>query len=483
MRSTFAKQALPMVWDYAEANPFAKSSAGLQECVKVIADSVEKLPAQPPAKVAQLNAAAFSRHNSKAITCTDPPYYDNIGYADLSDYFYIWLRRSLKPILPDLFSTLLTPKTPELIASPYRHEGSQERAKAFFEEGFGNAFSTIRDAAGSDYPVTVFYAFKQSETDESDDNEGDEPASYEVTVASTGWETMLEGLIRAGFSITGTWPMRTEGDNRQIGIGQNALASSIVLVCRPRPANAPTATRKEFLTTLRTELPSALKALQASNIAPVDLAQAAIGPGMAVFTRFSQVLEAGDQPMSVRTALGLINQTLDEVLAEQEGEFDPATRWAVSWFEQQGLDDGPFGVAETLSKAKNTGVNALAEAGLVVARGGKVHLRKRDELPADWDAADAGCPVWEVTQRLVHALDKTGEAGAAALLPQLGARAEIARELAYRLYTICERKKWATEALAYNGLVIAWPELTRLAQSEHVEPAVQPEMFQEEEGS
>ncbi len=277
---------------------------------------------------------------------------------------------------------------------------------------------------------------------------------------------MLEGLIHAGFATTGTWPMRTERSARSRNIASNALASSIVLVCRPRPANAPQATRKEFITALRNELPEALRNLQRGNIAPVDLAQAAIGPGMAVFTRYAKVMESDGSPMRVRTALQLINQALDEVLAEQEGEFDAATRWALAWFEQHGMDEGPFGVAETLSKAKNTAVNALVEAGVITARGGKVRLVKRDELPDNWDpAADGRLTVWEATQHLIRALDKQGESGAAALMKQLGATAEIARDLAYRLYTVCERKKWADEALAYNGLVIAWPELTRLAQA------------------
>jgi putative DNA methylase len=339
------------------------------------------------------------------------------------------------------------------------------------------AFDKMRSAQLEEYPLTLYYAFKQVEDADGEGADG----SGSTVVASTGWQTMLEGLVRAQFSITGTWPMRTERTSRSVGLGTNALASSIVLVCRPRPANARTATRKELLDALRRELPAALAALQAGNIAPVDLAQAAIGPGMAVFTRYARVLEAGDQPMSVRTALGLINQTLDEVLAEQEGDFDPATRWAIAWFDQHGLDDGPFGLAETLSKAKNTAVNALADAGLVVARAGKVRLRKRAELPPDWSPADVRVPIWEVTQRLVHALENDGEAAAGALLPILGARAETARELAYRLYTVCERRKWADEALAYNGLVIAWPELLHLAQSARSSQPVQAEMFPSEE--
>jgi putative DNA methylase len=292
---------------------------------------------------------------------------------------------------------------------------------------------------------------------------------------------MLEGLINAQFTITGTWPMRTEGDNRQVGIGANALASSIVLVCRARGTDAPLATRKEFITALRRELPSALKNLQRGSIAPVDLAQAAIGPGMAVFTRYSKVMETDGAAMSVRTALGLINQALDEVLAEQEGEFDADTRWALAWFEQFGMEEGPFGVAETLSKAKNTAVSGLVEAGVAKARAGKVHLLKRDELPNDWNpAADKRLTVWEITQHLIRTVETKGESAAADLLHQLGGMGDIARDLAYRLYTICERKKWADEALAYNGLVIAWSELSKLALSERgkTQTQTQTKMFE-----
>jgi putative DNA methylase len=325
----------------------------------------------------------------------------------------------------------------------------------------------------------VFYAFKQSESDDDDDDVSDNDAPADTMIASTGWQTMLEGLIKAGFSVTGTWPMRTEGDNRQVGIGTNALASSIVLICRSRPAKAPLATRKDLIATLRQELPAALKNLQHGNIAPVDLAQAAIGPGMAVFTRFAKVMETDGSPMSVRTALGIINKVLDEVLAEQEGDFDADTRWALAWFEQFGMEEGQFGVAETLSKAKNTAVKGLVEAGVVISRAGKVRLVRRDELLNDWNpATDPRLTIWETTQHLIRTLDQHGESGAATLLHHLGGMAEVARDLAYRLYTVCERKKWAGEALAYNGLVIAWPELTKLARGATSRTqATQQEMF------
>jgi len=384
------------------------------------------------------------------IVSTDPPYYDNIGYADLSDFFYVWLRRSLKPIYPELFSTLLVPKAEELVATPYRH-GSKDAAEAFFLEGMTCAIQSMAAAAHSAFPVTIYYAFKQAERDHNG-------------TASTGWETFLEAVIKAGFSLTGTWPMRTENTTRLVGMTTNALASSIVLVCRPRPADAPVTSRRDFLTALKREMPSALRYLQQGNIAPVDLAQASIGPGMAIFTRYARILESDGTPMRVRTALALINQTLDEVLAEQEGDFDADTGWAVAWFDQFGFNDGPFGDAETLCKAKNTAIGGLQEAGIAVARAGKVRLLRVDELPAAWDPlADQRMTVWESVHHLIRALNE-GETVAAALVAKLGGQAEAARELAYRLYNICERRKRAQEAQAYNGLVLSWPEIARLAQ-------------------
>ena len=473
----FTKQAIPMTWDFAEANPFSESGGNfvgnLSFVVKVVANS----SSAAPGSAHQLDATAVIGDGQRAVISTDPPYYDNIGYSDLSDYFYVWLRCCLNSVYPSVFSTLVTPKAMELIASPYRHPGGAGEAQTFFEEGFGRAFGRMREVHHDGFPLTVYYAFKQSESDEDETN--DDVGDRSQTTASTGWETMLSGLVRSGFTVTGTWPMRTERGARSVGIGTNALASSIVLVCRPRPDNASLATRKEFITALRRELPEALRNLQRGNIAPVDLAQAAIGPGMAVFTRYAKVLESDGSPMTVRTALGLINQSLDEVLAEQEGEFDGDTRWALAWFEQFGMDDGPFGDAETLSKAKNTAVNGLEEAGIITARAGKVRLVKREELPLDWNpATDTRLTVWEVTQHLIHRLDQKGETGAAELVAQLGGIAEISRDLAYRLYSTCERKKWAQEALAYNSLVVAWPELTKLARATQPRPtSTQQELF------
>ncbi len=475
LRNTFARQAMPMTWDFAEGNPWSDSSGNWMNNVEWVAKCVGASPDSIPGTVQQLDATAALIKLHSPVVCCDPPYYNNIDYADLSDFFYVWLRRSLGKIYPTLFATVLTPKSQELVATPFRHHDDSEEAKHFFESGLNEVFERLRQAQSADFPLTVFYAFKQAEEDaETDGEQVNAPA-----VSSTGWETILEALHQAGCLIHGTWPIRTEMGSRMMNSGMNALASSIVLVCRPRPANAPLATRKDFMNALRAELPEALKNLQHGNIAPVDLAQAAIGPGMAVFTRYAKVVEADGSAMSVRTALGIINQVLDEVLAEQEGDFDPDTRWALAWFAEYGMHDGPFGVAETLSKAKNTAVTGLEEAGVVKARGGKVRLVGREELSDGWDpGADGRLTVWETTQHLIRALETQGESGAAALLARLGGIGETARELAYRLYTLCERKKWADEALAYNGLVIAWPELTKLAHARrNANDAIQKEIF------
>jgi putative DNA methylase len=475
-RHLFGKQTISMVWDVAEGNPFGESSGSWQVLLENLRRSFKSplLTHSVTAKTMVTQADAASHQlEERVIYSTDPPYYDNIGYADLSDFFYVWLRKSLLPIYPDLLRTLLTPKTEELIAAPYRHEGDRDKAVTYFENGLGRVFENVNANQCDGYPVTVFYAFKQSEETELEAEEEDEDTQATSTV-STGWETMLEGLIKAGLRITGTWPIRTEMGSRMRGQGSNALASSIVLVCRPRAANAPITARRDFVAVLKRELPSALRDLQSGNIAPVDLAQAAIGPGMAVYSRYSKVLESSGERLTVRTALALINQVLDEVLAEQEGDYDADTRWSLKWFEQFAHDDGPFGDANTLATAMSIGINGLVETGIVQAKAGKVRLLKRTELmggrPETWDpATDTDIVHWEVCQYLIHALDTKGEAGAAALLRRINARypgaSETARELAYRLYTICERKKWAQEAMAYNSLIVAWPEIVKLAQS------------------
>jgi len=442
-----------MVWDFAEANPLSEAGGGFGITSHAVGKVLERIPlAQAPGTGLQQDATTSTLSTHRVVS-TDPPYYDNIGYADLSDYFYGWLRRSLKPAFPKLFATLAVPKAEELVATPYRH-GGREKAELFFLEGMARAMRRLAEQANPAFPVTIYYAFKQAES------------SSEGGIASTGWDTFLEAAIRAGFEISGTWPMRTEltGNLKK---ALSALASSIILVCRPRVAGAPTATRREFVAALKAELPRALIHLQRGNIAPVDLAQAAIGPGMAVYTRYAKVLDAEGKPLSVREALALINQTLDEALAEQGGDFDADSRWALTWFEQSGFADGEYGVAEQLSKAKNTSVAGLVEAEILSSKAGKVGLLKPDGLPADWDPAnDPRLTTWEMVHHLIRVLEAGGERAAAEPAARLGAKAEAARELCYRLYILCERKKRVAEALSYNALVQSWPEIMRLAGEE-----------------
>jgi putative DNA methylase len=449
--NTFSRQSLPMTWDFAEANPFSEASAnfdgGIGWIERVI---VKSIPARQAGFAVQADASLQEISQGKVVS-TDPPYYDNIGYADLSDFFYVWLRRSLKSKFPKLLATLSVPKAEELVATPYRH-GGKDAAEAFFLEGMKRAMHSIAIQAHPAFPVTIYYAFKQSEK------------QNESGVSSTGWETFLEAVIQAGFSLTGTWPMRTELSNRMIGSGTNALASSIILVNRCRPETAVTATRRDFLNALKSELPLALINLQKGNIAPVDLAQASIGPGMAIYTRYGKVIDADGAALSVRQALAIINEVLDEVLAEQEGDFDADTRWALTWFEQFGFAEGEYGVAETLANARNTSVDGMRVAGILASKSGKVRLLKPEELPAEWNPkTDERLTAWEIVHHLVRSL-AAGEANAAELTAKLGLKAEIGRELAYRLYNICERKKRPQEALTYNGLVQSWPEILSLAR-------------------
>ena len=460
VQQVFARQALPMVWDYCEGNPFSASSGNWLTQLKFPIKVVEAASVNVPGCAVQQDARERVPV-ATPIVSTDPPYYDNIGYADLSDFFYVWLRRSLRSVFPQLFATLAVPKAAELVATPYRH-GGKEAAEEFFLVGMNQAIERLGQQTHIAFPVTIYYAFKQSET------RGDGGTS------STAWETFLNAVISSGFAITGTWPIRTEN---VAALKKNvaALASSIVLVCRRRPAHAPLATRREFLTALRSELPKALQPLQAANIAPVDLAQAAIGPGMAIYTRYRRVLDANGEPMKVREALAMINQILDESLAEQEGDFDPDTRWALAWFEERGFEEGEFGVAETLSKAKNTSVGGLVEAGILESRAGRVRLLRPSELPSNWDpSSDTRLTTWEMVHHLIRLLD-ISEEPAADLLRRLGGGADVARDLAYRLYSIAERKKRAAEALQYNSLVGSWVEIKRLASAEA--PAEQTELL------
>ena len=457
---TFVRQALPMTWDYAEANTVGGPSGSFESMVNNTAAGL----LSSGGVSSSLGFARVGDSGSKAIVrdivaSTDPPYYDNIGYSDLSDYFYVWLRRSLGRIFPDLFTTLATPKDGELVATPYRH-GSKSKAERYFVDGMTVAMRNLSKYVHPAYPLTIYYAFKQSEQRRNGRD------------ASTGWETFLSAVIKSGLSVSGTWPVRTERQNRRNNQGTNALASSIVLACRPVSHFAPRITRRQFQEALRAEFRQALKHLQNTNIAPVDLAQASIGPGMAIFTRYAAVLNADGSEMSVRDALEMTNTAVDEALAEQEGEFDRDTRWALTWFEQHGFAQGQFGEAEQLSKAKNTSVDGLVRAGFIKSSGGTVRLYEPDELQSDWKPdTDSRLTVWESTHYLIRAL-RISEKNASELSAQLGSRAEAARDLAYRLYTMSERKRRATDALQYNSLVQSWPEIARLARER---PALQQE--------
>ena len=470
----FSRQAIPMMWDYAEVNAFSKSTQNWMAQVDWVSKSIQTLPSVKQAGMSfQADAALVNNLgegqtvSAQPVLSTDPPYYDNVGYADLSDFFYVWLRKMLRDSFPNLFATLATPKAEEMVATPYRH-GSKQEAESFFLRGMTRAMQRLAERSHPALPITIYYAFKQSEKK----GEG---------ITSTGWETFLDAAISVGLTITGTWPVRTERGARALAIGTNALASSIVLVCRARPRDATMATRREFVDALKEELPAALRTMQAGNIAPVDLAQAAIGPGMAVFSRYARVLDVSGRPLSVRDALSLINQTLEEALAEQEGDFDSDTRWAVAWFEQAGFNQGEFGVAETLSKAKNTSVDGMIAAGILKAGAGKVRLLRPAELPDDWDPdTDRRRTVWEMVHHLIRMHGQAGEGAAAVLLAKLRADAESARELAYRLYRICEQKNRAQEALGYNALVQSWPEIARLARER---PRVEQSTLLGEDGS
>ncbi|HUX12445.1 MAG TPA: DUF1156 domain-containing protein [Spirochaetia bacterium] len=451
VQQVFGMQALRMTWDFVEGNPFSASTGNFNGQVDYFTKVLDVSCSGFADGVCEHSDAQTQTISATKVISTDPPYYDNVPYADLSDFFYVWLRRSLRPVFPDLFATLAVPKAEELVAFAYRHK-DKAGAEEFFLDGMTRAMHRLAEQAHPGFPVTIYYAFRQAE---NETGEG---------TASTGWETFLDAVIRAGFATTGTWPIRTEYTGN-LKTKRNALASSIILVCRPRAAEAPTATRREFVTALRAELPQALAHLQRGNIAPVDLAQAAIGPGMSVFTGYAKVLDAEGKPLTVRDALSLINQTLDEALAEQEGDFDADTRWALVWFEQSGFSEGEYGVAEQLSKSKNTSVGGMVEAGILESKHGKVRLLRPAELPPDWDPeSDTRLTNWETVHHLIRVLESSGERAAGELARKLGSKAETARELCYRLYTLCERKNRAAEALSYNGLVQSWPEITRLAR-------------------
>lgn len=433
-----------MTWDYTEVNPFSDSCGNWNgNSTEWVAKSLIELPCCGDGTALQADAARQDLSLNKLVS-TDPPYYDNIGYADLSDFFYVWLRRSLRPICPQLFATMAVPKAEELVATPYRH-GSKERAEKFFLDGMTGAMHKIAEQSHPAFPASIYYAFKQSDTND-------------VGTGNTGWETFLEAVLQSGFAIGGTWPMRTEKEGRVIGNGTNALASSIVLVCRKRDANAATISRREFLRELKEELKDAVEVMIGgaegiSPVAPVDLAQAVIGPGMAIFSRYMAVLEADGTPMTVHTALQLINR----MLVEGEDEFDADTQFCLGWFDECGWAAGEFGKADVLARAKGTSVQGVQEAGVVEAGSGKVRLLKPAEYPADWNPEkDNRTPTWEALHHLCRSLTQGGETAAGSLLARMPERAEPVRSLAYRMYTLCERKKWAEEARAYNELITAW---------------------------
>ena len=445
------KQAIAMTWDYPEVAVLNDVVGGFGPATEYIADCIETLVDGRPG-TGQMQDAMVSNLSNGCVVSTDPPYYSNIAYADLSDFFYVWIRRALRYVYPDVFSTLGVPKDDELIASKHRH-GSERKAETFFVDGMRRATENLGRRMHPEFPMTIYYAFKQSETKGED------------LRVSTGWETFLDAVIRAGLSILGTWPVRTEQSHRLVGLGANALASSIVLVCRPRRADAKTATRSEFRDELRNDFPDALVHLQRSNIAPVDLAQASIGPGMRIFTEYREVLNADGSAMTVREALALINASLEEALTGEENDYDADSRWALTWFEQYGFEVGEFGDADTLAKAKATSVEGLREAGVLERLRGKVRLLRASELSPDWDpATDARLTVWEMTHHLIRLLESEAEPAAAELAASLGAQAEVARNLAYSLYVISDRKKRAEDARQYNGLVQSWSEIMRLAQ-------------------
>ncbi len=446
----YGKQAIAMTWDYPEAAILHETVGGFGPAVGFIADCILKLPQFPSAGFASQQDAAANKVSANKVVSTDPPYYDNIGYADLSDFFYVWLRRSLRPIFPNLYATLAVPKAEELVATPYRH-GSKDKAEAFFLDGMTAAMHNLAEQAHPAFPVTIYYAFKQSETKD------------DAGTSSTGWETFLAAVLQAGFALTGTWPMRSEQSERLIGKGTNALASSIVLVCRKRAADAPTISRRDFIRELNTTLPEALADMTRgginSPVAPVDLSQAIIGPGMEVFSKYSAVIEANGKPMTVRTALQLINRFIGE------DDFDHDTQFCLAWFEQHGWAEGKYGDADVLARAKGTSVGGLIEAGVVDSAGGDLRLLKWAEMPRDWSPEnDSRLAVWEGLHQLIRALNQDGESAAGALLARMPDKTASLNALMYRLYTLCERQGWAEEARAYNELQGAWAGIEQASQ-------------------
>lgn len=455
----FSSNRMAMSIDYCETNPTAPKGICWTNAVNRTAESVQYTLNKfcEPGKAIQKNAEVTDPLLKNLLVSTDPPYYNNIPYADLMDFFYVWMKHNLEPYFPEITKTLLTPKSEELVANEFRFDGDKEKAKEHFESGFKRAFTVLKEAMDDRFPMSIYYAFKQEETE--DEGEDETEIGDEIGL-TTGWETILEAVIQSGFQITATWPIRASQKARLRAMSSNALASYIVMVCRKRDDKAPSITRRQYIQELKRELPNALEVLQRSNLAPVDLAQAALGPGMGIYSKYTEILEQDGSKMRVRTALTLINKALDEILTEQEGDFDAETRWALAWFEQYGTAKQPYGDAESLCRAKGTAVNALTDSGIISTGGGFVKLYAREELPADWDpTTDRKTVVWEIAQHLIKHLQEKGELGAARLYRSLGSKADVARELAYRLFTISEKKGWAQEAQAYNSLVLSWNQI------------------------
>lgn len=468
----FTRQAIPMLWDFAELNPLSEIGGAWSRSVKVVSESFVDLNGKTPASVIQANAAQLSIDDM--VISTDPPYYDNIGYSDLSDFFYVWLRRTLKDIHPELLATMLVPKADELVANPYRHDG-KAGAKEFFEQGFRAFFSRARELARQDFPITVYYAFKQSESDDSGE-------------ASTGWETLLEGMIQAGWEITSTWPMRSERSGRMLSLKKNALASSIVLSLRPRALTGTSVDRRGFIEALHAELPAALRRLQQGAIAPVDLPQAAVGPGMAVFSRFDAVLEDDGSKMTIRAALARVNEVLDAVLSEQEGDFDVTSRFAIAWYRQHGYAPGKFGDADNLARARNTSVETMDRDGILTSRAGNVQLIQPSDLSWNYDVIkDEHTSNWEVLHHLIKMMEKEGISLAGDFLraalsrPDNATDADLVKELAHLLFRIAEGNSWTKDAISFNSLVTSWPDILEAARADSLKSAQSTFDFSEEE--
>lgn len=450
IRNLFGRQAIAMVWDFGEAPPFGKAAGSFEVSLGNLTKALDRLPAVREGFAEQADASSRSYEN--VVVSTDPPYYDNIGYSDLSDFFYVWLRRSLRDVHPSLLGTMLVPKAEELVANTYRHGGAQQ-AKDFFEHGFERVFQRARGSATQDYPITVYYAFKQAERDESGE-------------ASTGWETILGSMVHAGWAVTATWPVRSELGNRMMASGMNSLASSVVLALRPRPEAAPVTDRRGFIASMKRELGPALRELQQGGIAPVDLPQSAIGPGMAVFSRYAKVIESDGSEMTVRSALARINEVLDELLTEQEGDFDPTTRFAIAWYRSNGYDAGAFGDAENLARARATAVSAMERGGILSARAGKVQLYRPTDLPDEYDVtSDQRTSAWEALQHTIRIQESKGIPAAGAFLHDASRRSDgavdldLVKELAYLLFQVAEKNGWTKDAISFNGIATSWSEL------------------------